>query len=86
MLGQAASSRSARILSCGMRMSNKVEGPELLACPCVRRVRREALARGQAHTAAGNAAAAVECYQRAVSITPRMAKVVVEVRDVHLPP
>jgi hypothetical protein len=31
--------------------------------------------------AAGNLAAALECYQRAVDITPAMAKAVIEVRE-----
>ena len=44
-----------------------------------RRSRREALERAQAHAAAGNMAAATECYQRAVSITHSMTKVVIEV-------
>jgi hypothetical protein len=33
------------------------------------------------HLQAGNLAAAEECYQRSVDITPRMAKQFIEVRD-----
>ncbi|KAG2434397.1 hypothetical protein HYH02_012409 [Chlamydomonas schloesseri] len=43
-----------------------------------RRGRREALERARAHAESGNMAAATECYQRAVNITPWMAKVVIE--------
>lgn len=46
---------------------------------CVHSGRREALERARAHAESGNMAAANECYQRAVNITPWMAKVVIEV-------
>lgn len=39
-----------------------------------RSARREARARAAAHMAAGNTAAALECYQRAVDVTPAMAR------------
>lgn len=45
------------------------------------RSRREAREKAAAHVAAGNLAAALECYQRAVDITPAMAKAVIEVRE-----
>lgn len=44
----------------------------------IRRSREEAKERARAHKRAGNTAAANECYQRAVDITPEMAKVVVD--------
>jgi hypothetical protein len=43
------------------------------------RARAEAREKAAAHLAAGNMAAAVECYQRCVDITPAMAKHVIEV-------
>jgi hypothetical protein len=48
-----------------------------LALAC--RARAEAREKAAAHLAAGNVAAAVECYQRCVDITPAMAKHVIEV-------
>lgn len=47
----------------------------------LRRARAEARDKAAAHLAAGNIAAAVECYQRCVDITPAMAKQVIEVRQ-----
>lgn len=44
-----------------------------------RRSRREAREKAHAHLAAGNVSAAVECFQRAVDVTPAMAKLVIEV-------
>lgn len=44
-------------------------------CPLrARRSRKEALEKALAHSAAGNTAAAFECYQRAVDISPEVAK------------
>jgi hypothetical protein len=45
------------------------------------RGRREARERALMHLQAGNLAAAEECYQRSVDITPRMAKQFIEVRE-----
>lgn len=51
------------------------------SCCCnTHRARAEAREKAAAHLAAGNIAAAVECYQRCVDITPAMAKQVIEVR------
>jgi len=46
----------------------------LLTQPTKRRARREARAKAAAHMAAGNTAAALDCYQRAVDVTPAMAR------------
>ena len=46
--------------------------------PAPRRARREARARAASHMAAGNTAAALECYQRAVDVTPAMARQVMD--------
>jgi hypothetical protein len=48
------------------------------------RARAEAREKAAAHLAAGNMAAAVECYQRCVDITPAMAKQVIEVSSQQL--
>ena len=48
-------------------------------CILHRRSRRENREKAMAHLMAGNAAAAEECFQRAVDVTPRMAKQVIEV-------
>ena len=45
--------------------------------PC--RLRHEYRVKAEAHVKAGNVVAAVECYQRAVDVTPKMAKQVIEV-------
>lgn len=44
-----------------------------IAC-ALHRSRSEARTKAAAHLAAGNAAAALECYQRAVDVTPSMAR------------
>ncbi len=53
-----------------------------LAC----RARAEQLERAKAHARAGNMTAAYECYQRAVDISPEVAKRLIEVCDPALGP
>jgi hypothetical protein len=57
----------------GMLASAHAENRRRRALACTRG-RREARARAAAHLAAGNTAAALECYQRAVDVTPAMAR------------
>ena len=45
------------------------------------RSRKENLENARAHAASGNTAAAYECYQRAVDISPAVAKQFIEVRQ-----
>lgn len=49
------------------------------------RSRRENRNKAAAHESAGNSAAAFECYQRAVDISPAVAKRFIEVRFCHFP-
>lgn len=46
---------------------------------CLRRSRKENLARAIEHESNGNRAAAYECYQKAVDITPSMAHELIQV-------
>ncbi len=48
--------------------------------PASCRARAEQLERAKAHVRAGNTTAAYECYQRAVDISPDVAKRLIEVR------
>lgn len=47
---------------------------------CCFRSRREAREKAAVHIQSGNFSAALDCYQRAVDVTPAMAKQVIEVR------
>lgn len=50
----------------------------LFSCKC--RVRKENLARATEHESNGNNAAAYECYQKAVDISPSIAYDLIQVR------
>ena len=46
-------------------------------------MRKDSLAKAQAHAAVGNRVAAMECYQRAVDISPEVAMRLIQARASH---